>query len=519
MLLLVVLDACGGKEHGHATAHEDDETPGVSVTLWGAHHELFAEYPALIVGQPSALAAHVTTMPAFKAATAGSVRVELVEAGGAPITARADVSTHPGIFRPVVTPGRPGACTLRIVVETTAGSDVFTAPQCTVFPDLTAAKKAHADEEEPVGRITYLKEQAWTTDFATAVVAERALQPGIRATGEIRPVAGLEARLTAGVPGRVILAEPAPALGMRVEKGQVLARITPRLAAGGDRASLDAETRSTRAELDAAESQLARTERLWQEKTVSQRGVEEARARVRVARARQDAADARLGQFDQGAAGATGKAGATFQVRSPIAGMLVAVKAAFGQSVEEGEPLFTVIDVERVWVEARVFEHDLARLLDDAAAQRVATGPLAWLVTDGAPEPIAIERGVGRLVTIGHLVDEHSRTVAVLYELPNPGGRLRIGQFARVTIAMGAPLTVLAIPETALIEEAGRPIAYVQVEGESFERRPLKLGERSGGWVEVDSGLKAGEHVVVRAAYDIKLSSASGSVPAHGHAH
>ena len=57
------------------------------------------------------------------------------------------------------------------------------------------------------------------------------------------------------------------------------------------------------------------------------------------------------------------------------------------------------------------------------------------------------------------------------------------------------------------------------VEGEAFERRPLRLGIRSHGWVEVLDGVAAGERVATKGAYEVKLASASGSVPAHGHAH
>jgi membrane fusion protein, heavy metal efflux system len=78
---------------------------------------------------------------------------------------------------------------------------------------------------------------------------------------------------------------------------------------------------------------------------------------------------------------------------------------------------------------------------------------------------------------------------------------------------------VLAIPQTAIVDDAGRKVAYVQLEGEAFERRLVTLGMQSGGWVEVTSGLARGERVVTRGAYEIKLAAASGAVPGHGHAH
>jgi membrane fusion protein, heavy metal efflux system len=59
----------------------------------------------------------------------------------------------------------------------------------------------------------------------------------------------------------------------------------------------------------------------------------------------------------------------------------------------------------------------------------------------------------------------------------------------------------------------------VMIEGESFERRPVRLGIHSNGWVEVVEGVAAGEHVVAKGAYEIKLQSSAGSVPAHGHVH
>ena len=86
-------------------------------------------------------------------------------------------------------------------------------------------------------------------------------------------------------------------------------------------------------------------------------------------------------------------------------------------------------------------------------------------------------------------------------------------------IATGAPRKALAVPDAALVDDGGRTIVYVMVEGEAFERRPVRLGIRANGWVEVLDGVAAGERVVSPGAYEIKLASSAGSVPAHGHAH
>jgi hypothetical protein len=75
------------------------------------------------------------------------------------------------------------------------------------------------------------------------------------------------------------------------------------------------------------------------------------------------------------------------------------------------------------------------------------------------------------------------------------------------------------VPGSAVLDEDGRPICYVQVEGERFEKRELTIGGRDESRAVVLAGLRAGERVVTGAAYQVRLASLSTSVPAEGHAH
>jgi cobalt-zinc-cadmium efflux system membrane fusion protein len=502
MIAVVVTVGCGGHSH---QPEEEAEPEAASFTTWSSTHEYFAEYPPFVVGQPSALAAHVTRLAGHDPVASGRLTVILQPKVGAPIEVVAAAPARPGIFRPELTPTAAGACTLVLRLEDGTVKDEITT-DCEVRA--AGAPPAPASEEPP-GRITFLKETAWSTDFATAVVGSRELVPTLRTTGEIHATAGREARITATAHGRVVLATPAPILGTEIAEGQVLARIVPQVDGSVDRVMLDAEGRQARAELSAAESQLARSERLWAARTIPERQLEESRTRVEIARSRTDAARRRLGQFDAGASG-RGGGRAAFQVRSPLAGTLITTEVSSGQTVEDGELLFTVVDLDRVWLHADVFEPDVAS---------VAGSTRATFRVDGYDDTFSVAPPDGTVVTIGQHVDEKTRTVPVIFELSNPGRRLRIGSFATVWIATGDPAPALAVPETAIVDDAGRKVAYVQVEGESFERRVLALGVRSGGWVEVKAGLVPGEHVVTTGAYDIKLAASGGSVPEHGHAH
>jgi multidrug efflux pump subunit AcrA (membrane-fusion protein) len=69
------------------------------------------------------------------------------------------------------------------------------------------------------------------------------------------------------------------------------------------------------------------------------------------------------------------------------------------------------------------------------------------------------------------------------------------------------------------VDDGGRPVVFVQAAGETFLRRPVRLGIREGGYVQVLEGVSRGERVVARGAHLIRLAAMSGQVPAHGHVH
>ena len=120
---------------------------------------------------------------------------------------------------------------------------------------------------------------------------------------------------------------------------------------------------------------------------------------------------------------------------------------------------------------------------------------------------------------LGTVVDESSRVVPITYELPNPDGRFRVGMLAEVHVATQRAEEVVAITEQAVVMDNGRPVAFVMLEGETFQRRELKLGIRDNGFVEIKSGVEVGERVATKGAYALKLASQSPSSFGAGHVH
>ena len=123
----------------------------------------------------------------------------------------------------------------------------------------------------------------------------------------------------------------------------------------------------------------------------------------------------------------------------------------------------------------------------------------------------------GRVASTGKSAAAGSPFLSIHFEIDNVGNFVP-GSVVEVFLQSGSKPT-LVVPTSALLEEQGIFYAYVQTEGESFQKRELKIGATDGLNVQVLSGIAEGERVVTTGAYQIKLSSASGTMPAHGHEH
>ncbi len=119
---------------------------------------------------------------------------------------------------------------------------------------------------------------------------------------------------------------------------------------------------------------------------------------------------------------------------------------------------------------------------------------------------------------MGKEVEADQPLLSVFAEV-NEGVEMPEGSFTEAQLAVGIPANGTAIPSAALLEDYGQYSVIVQLSGESFERRNIQVGKKNGSEVEVLNGLKPGEVVVTRGAYQVKMASMSGQAPAHGHAH
>jgi membrane fusion protein, heavy metal efflux system len=266
----------------------------------------------------------------------------------------------------------------------------------------------------------------------------------------------------------------------------------------------------------AARAAVDRAERLIADRAVSQRALDDARRELAVAETAVQSAR-RAAQLFSGAV--SGRGAGVYRITAPISGVITDVRATAGKTVAAGELLVRVIDLSELWIRARVPEHDAGRLRADEDAAYQLTGSDAWLPIAVTAAADASEKNAASVVSVGRVVDARSRTVDVIYALAHPDERLRVGALVRVSVPAGQPFTGVIVPRDAVLEHEGGALVYVQVEGEAFEERAVRLGAISGDRIAIEHGVTAGERVVTRGANIIRLSARARSAPAHGHVH
>lgn len=484
-----------------------EEVKTASATHFSDRSELFVEYKPLIVGEETAFAAHMTKLSDFKPFTAGKLTATLSGGNQPEESFAVDAPTQPGIFRPVAKPRHAGERSLTFRLETPEFTAVHVLGKVLVYADKTAAIKAGAEEKpEPPGAIAYLKEQQWKTDYALTLVGKRALRESVSATGTLRAPANQEAQLNAITSGQIVAADEFPRIGMVVQKGQVLAYLVPRLGGETDVATLDLAAQKARLALQRAMHERERLEALFKQEAVAEKRVIDVRNDESVARAELTSAERRLGQYRN-----AGQASAGIALKAPIAGTVAEIQVAPGGFINEGQPIVRLVNVDKLWLEARIAESDIGRLAQPTGAA---------LRIDGFEQAFEIDpRQGGRLVAFGNVIDPATRTTPLLFEFPNPDKRLRIGMAARVNVYSGKAVESIAIPAAAVIDDNGQPVVYVQRSGEAFERQPVQLGVRDGEWVEVKNGVSPGERIVSKGAYQVRLAATAPAAMGEGHVH
>ena len=206
------------------------------------------------------------------------------------------------------------------------------------------------------------------------------------------------------------------------------------------------------------------------------------RADYLVAAARQklrlwDLSDAQVRRIEE-----TGEAVREIEVPSPASGYVVEKDVVEGAAVQPGMRLFRIAGLDRVWVEAEVYESELPR---------VRPGQSAAVTLPYQPG----EEHRGRVALILPALDPESRTGKVRIEIANSGRQLRPGMYADVVLRTEGR-EVPMVPESAVLYTGPRQIVFVEEGQGRYRQQEVRLGAKHGDAFEVISGLRPGDRVV-----------------------
>ena len=255
--------------------------------------------------------------------------------------------------------------------------------------------------------------------------------------------------------------------GDRVRAGELVGRI--------DVAEADSRAAERAAQLGAARAALAQAdrthasnERLAAQQFISPVALDQSRAALDTARAQLDAAQAALRT-----ARLVLRDGA---LTAPIDGIVAERKALPGEKVSPEQPVLTIVDLRELELAGRVGTHEVSRLVPGMTVQVRVEG---------------LDRAVpGRIARIAPAAEPGTRSIGVAVALPNPGERLRAGQFALAQVTIDDPTERLTLPASALVASGGRSYVWL-IEDGVLARRVVSIGQRDAhsGRVEILSGV------------------------------
>lgn len=345
-------------------------------------------------------------------------------------------------------------------------------------------KAAEATEDQPVVRVQSATDSAAVSVghpelYPLVTVARRELADELVATGVVGPDVNRTVPVTALGGGRVVALRAK--LGDDVRKGQPLVVIS-----SPDAAAAVADYQKFTADATLARKQLERARVLFEHGSIAKKDLEAAEDADQKAMVDRQTAAERVRMLG----GDLQRPSPFIELLAPISGTIIEqnVTAASGVKSPDNSPnLFTIADLSHVWILCDVYENDLGR---------VHLGSLARVRLKAYPDRVF----TGTVGDIAKVLDPATRTARVRVELTNPGGVMRQGMFASVTLVSERPQSRLVVPATAILRLHDADWVFVKTNVRAFRRTKVVAGTATADGRQVVSGpIAEGDQVVVNA--------------------
>ncbi len=262
-------------------------------------------------------------------------------------------------------------------------------------------------------------------------------------------------------------------LGDKVQKGQVLAELI-----STDLTSYQTEIANTNAQINSAKAKLKAVQSLFDDGIASQKELVEAQSELSVLQAELKRSQSNLNMFS-----GSSKKG-VFQIKSPETGYITAKNINPGMQItSETEALFTVSDLNDVWVMANIYASNM---------QHIYSGMNVSIRTLSYPDEVFN----GKITTLSHVLDNESKVLKARIELNNPDYRLKPGMIADVTALRHSGEQMICIPVETIVFADNQDHVLVYKDDCNIEIRTVKVAYKNDAQVYISEGLQKGEKII-----------------------
>ena len=361
--------------------------------------------------------------------------------------------------------------------------------------DEHAQHAEHADERgeekhDDDGVIHFTEQQVGVAGITLASAGPVHLDTFIRMPGQIALNEDRTAHVTPRAAGAV--SEVNATLGQQVRKDQVLATVASADVAAQRGALAAAERR-----VDYARKVHASEKMLWEEKISARQDLLRAEQDLREAEITVHSARQQLQALGARDAGSSN----LLKIRAPLDGVIVEKHITHGEVVGADTRVFTLTDLSTVWADVVVPARDLDIV-------RVGTDAVIRSISSDTTAP-------GKVSYVSSLVGEESRSAKARVVLDNPGAAWRPGLAVNIDIVTGSSDVPVAVTVEAIQNADGRQVVYKRVK-EGFVAQPVATGRSDGRFIEITSGLRAGETYAGAGSFAVKAEQGKGEGD-HGH--
>lgn len=317
------------------------------------------------------------------------------------------------------------------------------------------------------------KETQFLFNVFTQKVAVGSFTESTKLFGNIIPASNGQAIVTIPQSGKIVALSVR--VGDKVVAGQQLAVVEQNLDAVAQVGILS-EKNTLAAEYEAAKKEFDRLATV--QDIAAKRDVDEAKARL-------NRAENNLKAF-------TDNAGRRIILTAPIGGVVANFNLSIGATLNAGQTLFTITNLSQIYAEAQVFDKDAAKV-SNGAKFTIECANDSHKTSDV------------KLLSVAQEINTTNQSQRVLFELTNPDGDFKIGEFVNIRVFAAANSQQIALPNSAITEINGKPVVFIKDAAEKYTLSYVQLGENNGAYTSILKGIEEGERVVINASYQLKM--------------